>query len=169
MHFALFSMTVSDDANRIICSVTFVGIPYFHLPKNVTRNEQITIRVVVDTENDGIVSFEVFLCDALQNMQGEKKLIDGIKYGKQTESTSHIRMLVSSEAEARKTPSGDHAISELPAVWPLKLRISTPVKGFQIFTTLSAPKFVEKCEATKQYRSTMRVTNHRTPILSRPD
>lgn len=64
-----------------------------------------------------------------------------MKNSKLTESTSHIRILVSSEAEARKTPSEDHVISELPAVWPLKLRISTPVKGFHILTTLSAPEF----------------------------
>lgn len=32
-----------------------------------------------------------------------------------TESTSHILMLISSDAEAKNTPSGDHAISEFPA------------------------------------------------------
>lgn len=50
-------------------------------------------------------------------------------------------MLMSSDADARKTPSGDQAISELPAVCPFKLRTRTPVKGFHILTTLSAPVF----------------------------
>lgn len=71
-----------------------------------------------------------------------------IEVEKLTESTSHIRILVSSDAEARKTPSGDHAISELPAVWPFKLRISTPVNGFHILTTLSAPAFASHMSQT---------------------
>ena len=47
-------------------------------------------------------------------------------------------MLVSSDADARYTPSVDHAISERPLVWPLKFLINSPVNGDHIFTKLSA-------------------------------
>ena len=56
---------------------------------------------------------------------------------KRTESTFHIRMVVSSDAEARKTLSVDQAMSERPFVWPSMLRIKFPVNGDHILTTLS--------------------------------
>jgi hypothetical protein len=150
MHFPSFSKIeqqvspVSKPTNRNKDS-TFASIPNLHLSVNVTRNEQVPIRVVIDTEYNGIVSFEMFLCNSLYTISCKRNQME--EYAKLTESTSHTLMLVSSDAEARKTPSGDHAISELPAVWPLKLRIITPVKGFHILTTLSAPTF-GKCEPT---------------------
>ena len=49
-----------------------------------------------------------------------------------------MRMLVSSDADARYTPSVDHAISERPFEWPLKFLINSPVNGDHIFTRLSA-------------------------------
>jgi hypothetical protein len=48
-----------------------------------------------------------------------------------------MRMDVSSEADARYTLSDVQAMSERPFVCPFKLRTSSPVKGFQIFTSLS--------------------------------
>lgn len=54
-----------------------------------------------------------------------------------TDSTSHIRTVWSSEAEARYTLSVDQDISDKPFVWPLRLRMSSPVNGDQILTTLS--------------------------------
>jgi hypothetical protein len=47
--------------------------------------------------------------------------------GEHTESTSHIRIVVSSDADARWTLSDDHAMSEMPSVWPVRLRINCPV------------------------------------------
>ena len=57
---------------------------------------------------------------------------------KRTVSTFHIRMVVSSEADARHTPSVDHAMSESPFVWPFRLRIRSPVNGDHILIRLSA-------------------------------
>ena len=54
-----------------------------------------------------------------------------------TESTSQIRIVVSSDAEARYTLSADHAMSDRPFVCPFRFRMSSPVNGDQIFTTLS--------------------------------
>lgn len=53
-------------------------------------------------------------------------------------STFHIRMVVSSEADAKYMPSVDHAMSESPFVWPFRFRISSPVNGDHILIRLSA-------------------------------
>ena len=44
---------------------TFAGIPYLHLPMDVTRDYQVPTGIVVDAEHDDIVSFKMFLCDTL--------------------------------------------------------------------------------------------------------
>lgn len=56
-------------------------------------------------------------------------------------STVHIRIVVSSDAEARKTLSEDQAISDKPFEWPVKFLTSCPVYGDQIFTSLSPAGF----------------------------
>jgi hypothetical protein len=47
-------------------------------------------------------------------------------------------MVWSSDAVARYTLFGDHAMSDKPFVCPFKLRISSPEKGDHILATLSA-------------------------------
>jgi len=55
-----------------------------------------------------------------------------------TVSAFHIRILVSSDAEARYIPLLDHEMSEKPFMYPLRLRITeAPVKGDHILMTLS--------------------------------
>lgn len=56
-------------------------------------------------------------------------------------STVHIRIVVSSDAEARKTPSEDQAMSDKPFECPVKFLTSCPVCGDQIFTSLSPAGF----------------------------
>ena len=87
---------------------------------------------------------EMFFCQALGSsiVSGMDVMCNSILV--HTESTSHIRILVSSDADARNTPSGDQAMSEFPAVWPFKSRMRKPVKGFHILTTLSAPAFQDE-------------------------
>ncbi len=53
-------------------------------------------------------------------------------------------MVWSSDAVARYTLSGDHAISDKPFVCPFKLRISSPENGDHILATLSAAFRKEK-------------------------
>ena len=47
-------------------------------------------------------------------------------------------MVVSSDADARYALLADQATSELPLVWPTRLRTSASVSGRQILTTRSA-------------------------------
>lgn len=51
-----------------------------------------------------------------------------------------MRIVVSSEAEARYTLSNDQAMSESPCVCPDRFLKNSPVSGDQIFTTFSAPQ-----------------------------
>jgi hypothetical protein len=51
----------------------------------------------------------------------------------------HIRTLLSSLALATKSPSGDHATSETPAVWPVKFALNIPSVESHSLTVLSAP------------------------------
>jgi hypothetical protein len=54
-----------------------------------------------------------------------------------TVSMFQIRIVVSSEAEAKCWLSAVHAISDRPLLCPLKFLISSPVNGSQILTSLS--------------------------------
>ena len=56
-----------------------------------------------------------------------------------TDSTSHIRTVVSSEAVARLWLSEDQATSDKPSVWPARFLMNSPVSGDQILATVSAP------------------------------
>ena len=58
-----------------------------------------------------------------------------------TDSTSHIRIVVSSEADARERLSADQATSDRPCVCPMRFLRNVPVSGDHILTTFSAPVF----------------------------
>jgi hypothetical protein len=81
MHFPSFSKIeqqvspVSKPTNRNKDS-TFASIPNLYLSVNVTRNEQVPIRVVIDTEYNGIVSFEMFLCNSLYTISCKRNQME---------------------------------------------------------------------------------------------
>ncbi len=67
-----------------------------------------------------------------------------------TFSTFQIRIVVSSEAEARYLLSPDQAMSDNPCVCPTKFFMNWPVSGDHILTTFSAP--VENLRASNIFK-----------------
>jgi GH25 family lysozyme M1 (1,4-beta-N-acetylmuramidase) len=55
-----------------------------------------------------------------------------------TEDTSQILTVLSSDALAKKLESADQAPSEMPCLWPLKTETGVPVRAFHIRTVVSA-------------------------------
>lgn len=51
-------------------------------------------------------------------------------------------MVLSSEADARYSPSPDQAMSDMPSLWPVKVRMISPEYASHNFTSLSAPSQV---------------------------
>lgn len=51
----------------------------------------------------------------------------------------HIFMVLSSDADARNSPSCDQAMSEIPWSWPESVRKISPVYASHSLMTLSAP------------------------------
>lgn len=54
-----------------------------------------------------------------------------------TVSTTHMRTVLSSEAEARSSLSDDHAMSDSPSVWPFRVFRISPVYAFHSLINLS--------------------------------
>ena len=109
-------------------------VPYPDFTLAPSRDEQIGRGIVIKAEYIACVALERLGSGALKLGLKESEL-PGLD--EHTEFTFHIRIVVSSEADAKKTLSDDHAMSETPSVCPFRSRISSPVYGDQIFITLS--------------------------------
>jgi hypothetical protein len=122
--------------------LTFRDVPYPNIAFATSRDEKVGRCIIVNAKNVARVAFQGFRGQSL-NPCIMRELRDKSRRGRRTESTCHIRMVVSSDADARYTLSDDHAISDRPAVCPFKFRINFPVNGDHILTALSAPEKVD--------------------------
>lgn len=120
---------------------TFSGIPYPHVAFAASRDEEGRGGVVIKAEYPFGVAFQDLPSDPLGYIGSRiRKNWDNLRMGgSPTVSTFHMRMVVSSEAEARRVLSAVQAISESPSVCPVRLRMNSPVSGDQSLTTVSAP------------------------------
>lgn len=119
---------------------TSSSIPDPYVTFTATRYEKIRGRVVVQAENPFRMSFQVLVGQSLSRRGWVVRFSHRSAEARHgTFSTFHMRIVVSSDADARYTLSEDHATSDNPCVWPIRFLMNSPVSGDQILTTFSAP------------------------------
>jgi len=123
-------------ANNTMSELTLGSIPNLDVTVTAARHEFVRSAVVVYTEHITGMPFQNFGGQSLPDSSVRRSRVRG-EDRRCTVSTVHIRIVVSSDAEARKTLSDDQATSDRPFECPVKFLTSCPVCGDQIFTSLS--------------------------------
>ena len=113
-----------DHQLRRGAKVTLGGVPNLNVTVATTRHEFIRGAVVVHAEHITGMTFQNFRGQSLSNSSDGQSRVRVGGNGPRTVSTVHIRIVVSSDAEARKTLSNDQAISDRPFECPVKFLTS---------------------------------------------
>lgn len=72
------------------------------------------------------------------------------KTPRRTSSTLQIYIVLSSDADARNSPSNDQATSDTPSVWPSSVSMSSPCSTSHTLTSLSAASSHKSGEAMRR-------------------
>jgi hypothetical protein len=113
-----------DHQGRRGVKVTLVGVPDLNVTVATAGYEFIRGAVVVHAEHIAGMTFQNFCGQSLSNSSNGRSKVRVGRNGRRTVSTVHIRIVVSSDAEARKTLSNDQAISDRPFECPVKFLTS---------------------------------------------
>ena len=102
---------------------TLGDVPNLDFAVATTRHKFIRSAVVVQTKHVTGVTLQDFGGQSLSNSSNERSRVE-FGGNTRTVSTVHIRIVVSSDAEARKTLSKDQAISDRPFECPVRFLVS---------------------------------------------